>query len=63
MYGKDPEDKDRRRLVATTNALGGIAMLGVATALVASMAPSERARSAGTPAEVNGSNRNRYCAT
>lgn len=46
-------EPNRRRLVVATTALGGMAVAGAAILLVASMAPSERARSAGAPLEAD----------
>lgn len=53
MDGKDPENTNRRRLVVATSAFGGIAAVGAVIPFVASMAPSERARSAGAPVEAD----------
>lgn len=43
----------RRRLMIATSAAGGIAVVGTAVPFIASMAPSERARSAGAPVQVD----------
>lgn len=43
----------RRQLVAATSAVGGIAVVGSAIPFLASMAPSERAKSAGAPVEAD----------
>ena len=43
----------RRFLVAATSIAGGIASMGVATPFVLSMMPSERAKAAGAPVEVD----------
>ena len=43
----------RRRLVGLTAAAGGLAAAGTAVPLVASLAPSERAKAAGAPVEVD----------
>lgn len=49
-----PPDLDRRKLLtAATAATGGLTMAGAAVPFVASLAPSERARSAGAPVEVD----------
>lgn len=39
----------RRQLVIATSAIGGVAVVGTAIPFIASMAPSEKARSAGAP--------------
>lgn len=49
----DPMNARRRRLVAATSAVGGIAVVGTAMPFLASMAPSERTRSAGAPVEAD----------
>ena len=50
----DPIDKKRRRtLIAWTSAAGAVAGIGVAVPFVMSMFPSERARAAGAPVEVD----------
>ena len=47
-------DRSKRRfLIAATTAVGGVAAAGVAVPFVASMMPSERAKAAGAPVEVN----------
>ncbi|HET9733998.1 MAG TPA: ubiquinol-cytochrome c reductase iron-sulfur subunit [Burkholderiales bacterium] len=46
-------DKTRRNLVVATTAAGGAAAVGVAVPFVASMMPSERAKAAGAPIEVD----------
>lgn len=46
-------DKTRRNLVVATSVVGGAAGLGAAVPFVASMMPSERARAAGAPVEVD----------
>ncbi|MBI4754319.1 MAG: ubiquinol-cytochrome c reductase iron-sulfur subunit [Betaproteobacteria bacterium] len=43
----------RRRLVAATSAAGAVGVVGAAIPFLASMAPSERARSAGAPVEAD----------
>ena len=51
---KDPKlNRARRNLVVTTSVVGGAAGVGVAAPFVASMWPSERARAAGAPVEVD----------
>lgn len=45
--------KTRRRLLVASSAAGGAATLGAAVPFVASMLPSERARAAGAPIEVD----------
>lgn len=44
---------ERRRLLIATSAAGAAATAGVAVPLVASLTPSERARAAGAPVEVD----------
>jgi ubiquinol-cytochrome c reductase iron-sulfur subunit len=46
-------DKTRRNLVVATSVVGGAATLGAAVPFVASMLPSERAKAAGAPVEVD----------
>ena len=46
-------DATRRRLVVATSAVGGMAVAAAAIPFVASMAPSEKARSAGAPVEAD----------
>jgi ubiquinol-cytochrome c reductase iron-sulfur subunit len=46
-------DKARRNLIVATSVVGGAAGVGAAAPFVASMAPSERARAAGAPVEVD----------
>ncbi len=46
-------DKTRRNLVVATSVVGGAASLGAAVPFVASMMPSERAKAAGAPVEVD----------
>ena len=51
---KKQEINGRRRfLIAATSIAGGIASIGVATPFVMSMMPSERAKAAGAPVEVD----------
>ncbi|MBI4757243.1 MAG: ubiquinol-cytochrome c reductase iron-sulfur subunit [Betaproteobacteria bacterium] len=52
----EPMDPERRRLLIATSALGAAAGVAVAIPLIASMAPSARARAAGAPVEVDISN-------
>lgn len=53
MAEQEKMDKTRRTLVIATSAVGGVAGLGAAVPFVASMFPSERARAAGAPVEVD----------
>lgn len=46
-------DKARRNLVVATSLVGGAATVGAAVPFVASMLPSERAKAAGAPVEVD----------
>jgi ubiquinol-cytochrome c reductase iron-sulfur subunit len=46
-------DKTRRNLVVATSVVGGAATVGAAVPFVASMLPSERAKAAGAPIEVD----------
>ena len=46
-------DKTRRNLVVATSVAGGVAGVGAAVPFVTSMWPSERARAAGAPVEVD----------
>jgi ubiquinol-cytochrome c reductase iron-sulfur subunit len=51
---KKQEINSRRRfLIAATSIAGGIASIGVATPFVMSMLPSERAKAAGAPVEID----------
>ncbi|MEW5888191.1 MAG: ubiquinol-cytochrome c reductase iron-sulfur subunit [Pseudomonadota bacterium] len=50
---RDTLNPQRRQLLVATSALGGAAVVATAIPFVASMAPSERARSAGAPAEAD----------
>lgn len=43
----------RRFLIAATTAVGGVAAVGVATPFVMSMMPSQKARAAGAPVEID----------
>ncbi len=53
MNEHEKVDKTRRNLVVATSVVGGAAGLGAAVPFVASMWPSERARAAGAPIEVD----------
>lgn len=46
-------NKTRRNLVVATSVIGGAASVGAAVPFVASMLPSERAKAAGAPVEVD----------
>jgi ubiquinol-cytochrome c reductase iron-sulfur subunit len=53
MNENEKPDKTRRNLVVATSAVGAVAGLGAAVPFVASMWPSERARAAGAPVDVD----------
>jgi ubiquinol-cytochrome c reductase iron-sulfur subunit len=53
MSEQEKVDKTRRNLVVATSVVGGAAAAGAAVPFVASMLPSERARAAGAPVEVD----------
>lgn len=53
MSEKDLNQGKRRFLVAATGVAGGVASVAVAVPFVASMTPSERAKAAGAPVEVD----------
>ena len=53
MNDQEKVDKARRNLVVATSVVGGAAALGAAVPFVASMWPSERAKAAGAPIEVD----------
>jgi len=53
MNDNEKPDKTRRNLVVATSAVGAAAGLGAAVPFVASMWPSERARAAGAPVQVD----------
>ena len=53
MNDNEKLDKTRRNLIVATSVVGGAAGVGVAVPFVASMWPSERARAAGAPVEVD----------
>jgi ubiquinol-cytochrome c reductase iron-sulfur subunit len=50
---KPVEDATRRRLVIATSAVGAVGAVGAAVPFVKSMSPSERAKAAGAPVEVD----------
>ena len=56
MNEQEKPDKTRRRLIVATSVVGGAASLGAAVPFAASMWPSERARAAGAPVEIDISN-------
>src|SRR5262249_21266841 len=53
MNEHEKPDKTRRNLIIATSAVGGVAGLGAAVPFAASMWPSERARAAGAPVQVD----------
>jgi ubiquinol-cytochrome c reductase iron-sulfur subunit len=53
MNDQAKPDKKRRNLVVATSVVGGAAAAGAAIPFVASMLPSERAKAAGAPVEVD----------
>src|SRR5512135_3497488 len=53
MSDNQQPDKTRRTLIVATSAVGGAAAVGAAVPFVASMLPSERAKAAGAPVEVD----------
>jgi ubiquinol-cytochrome c reductase iron-sulfur subunit len=53
MSSDDKVDCGRRRLIVATSAVGGVAGVAAAVPFLASFAPSERAKSAGAPVEVD----------
>jgi ubiquinol-cytochrome c reductase iron-sulfur subunit len=53
MSDNQKVDKTRRNLVVATSVAGGAATIGAAIPFVASMFPSERAKAAGAPIEVD----------
>jgi len=53
MSEQEKVDKTRRNLVVATSAVGAAAGVGVAIPFAASMLPSERAKAAGAPVEVD----------
>ena len=56
MSDQKQPDKTRRTLLVATSVVGGAATAGAAVPFVASMLPSERAKAAGAPIEVDISN-------
>jgi len=53
MSDQEKVDKTRRNLVVATSVVGGAASVAAAVPFVASMLPSEKARAAGAPVEVD----------
>jgi ubiquinol-cytochrome c reductase iron-sulfur subunit len=53
MAQKQNTDPTRRKIVVATSAVGGAAAVGAAVPFAASMMPSERAKAAGAPIEVD----------
>jgi ubiquinol-cytochrome c reductase iron-sulfur subunit len=53
MSDQEKINKTRRNLVVATSIVGGAASVGAAVPFVASMWPSERAKAAGAPVEVD----------
>jgi ubiquinol-cytochrome c reductase iron-sulfur subunit len=53
MNDQEKVDKTRRNLVVASSLAGGAATVGAAVPFVASMLPSERAKAAGAPVEVD----------
>ena len=53
MSNDQPDDSGRRSAIVTTSVVGGIGALCTATPFLLSFAPSERARAAGAPVEVD----------
>ena len=53
MNEQEKVDKTRRSLIVATSVVGGAASVGAAVPFAASMWPSERARAAGAPVEVD----------
>lgn len=53
MAKQEVDQSKRRFLIAATSAAGGIAVAATAVPFVASMMPSERAKAAGAPVEVD----------
>jgi ubiquinol-cytochrome c reductase iron-sulfur subunit len=53
MNEQEKPDQTRRSLLVATTAVGAVAGLGAAVPFVASMWPSERAKAAGAPIEVD----------
>jgi ubiquinol-cytochrome c reductase iron-sulfur subunit len=53
MSTDEKVDSNRRRLLVATSAVGGVAAVATAVPFVASLAPSQRALSAGAPVEAD----------
>jgi ubiquinol-cytochrome c reductase iron-sulfur subunit len=53
MANQQVDQSKRRFLIAATSAMGGVATVAVATPLLMSWLPSERAKAAGAPVEVD----------
>ena len=53
MAEQAPDERKRRVLVAASSVAGGVATAAMAVPFVASMLPSERAKAAGAPVEVD----------
>jgi ubiquinol-cytochrome c reductase iron-sulfur subunit len=53
VAGAAPDDEERRRWLMLTGAAGGAATVAATVPFVTSLAPSERARAAGGPVEVD----------
>src|SRR5574340_945834 len=53
MSNQEVDRSKRRFLVAATTAVGGVAAVAVAVPFVMSMSPSQRAKAAGAPVEVD----------
>ncbi|MGH6609472.1 MAG: hypothetical protein ACRECQ_04365, partial [Burkholderiaceae bacterium] len=52
-HRKEPVDKERRATIAVAAVAGGAGVIAAAVPFVASFAPSERAKAAGAPVEVD----------
>src|SRR3954467_14964952 len=53
MSDQQKVDRTRRNLIVATSVVGGAAAIGAAVPFVASMWPSERAKAAGAPVEID----------
>src|SRR5574340_1768663 len=53
VEGQKVDERKRKFLIAAPSAVGGVAVAGMAVPLVMSMLPSERAKAAGAPVEVD----------
>ncbi len=53
MANQEVDQSKRRFLIAATSAMGGVATVAVAAPFIMSMLPSERAKAAGAPVEVD----------